>query len=69
VLTGTVAGLAAQGLLPFEAAAAGAYLHGLAGDIAARRVGEASLIAGDLVAALPQAICQTLSGVDESDEL
>jgi NAD(P)H-hydrate epimerase len=69
VLTGTVAGLVAQGLLPFEAAAAGAYLHGLAGDIAARRVGEASLIAGDVVAALPQAIDRTLSGVDESDDL
>lgn len=69
VLTGTVAGLIAQGLLPFEAAAAGAYLHGLAGDIAARRVGEASLIAGDVVAALPQAICQTLSGVENGEEL
>jgi NAD(P)H-hydrate epimerase len=60
VLTGVVAGLLAQGLLPFEAAGAGAYLHGLAGDLAARRTGEASLVAGELVNSLPQAICQVL---------
>lgn len=62
VLTGMVAGLIAQGLLPFEAAAAGAYLHGLAGDLAARRVGEASLVAGDLLEALPEAICGVMAG-------
>jgi NAD(P)H-hydrate epimerase len=56
VLTGMIAGLLAQGLLPFEAAAAATYLHGLAGDIAAARMGEASLLAGDLVEALPEAI-------------
>jgi NAD(P)H-hydrate epimerase len=56
VLTGMVAGLLAQGLLPFEAAAAATYLHGLAGDIAAARVGEASLLASDLVEALPEAM-------------
>ncbi len=62
VLTGMVAGLIAQGLLPFEAAAAGAYLHGLAGDLAARSVGEASLLAGDLLEMLPSAICQVSEG-------
>jgi ADP-dependent NAD(P)H-hydrate dehydratase / NAD(P)H-hydrate epimerase len=56
VLTGMIAGLIAQGLLPFEAAAAGAYLHGLAGDIATERVGQASMLAGDLVEALPEAM-------------
>lgn len=64
VLTGMVAGLIAQGLLPFEAACAGSYLHGLAGDIAARQVGEASLIASDLLRALPQAICETAAGAE-----
>ncbi|UCC68854.1 MAG: NAD(P)H-hydrate dehydratase [Armatimonadota bacterium] len=62
VLTGMVAGLIVQGLLPFEAAAAGAYLHGLAGDLAAQRVGEESLVAGDLLAALPDALCQVRRG-------
>jgi NAD(P)H-hydrate epimerase len=58
VLTGMVAGLIAQGLLPFEAAAAATYLHGLAGDIAAQRLGQASMLAGDLVDALPEAMRQ-----------
>ena len=61
VLTGMVAGLIAQGLLPFEAAAAAAYLHGLAGDIAAERLGEASMLAGDLVDALPEALWRVTS--------
>ncbi len=56
VLTGMVAGLIAQGLLPFEAAAAATYLHGLAGDIAAGNVGQASMLAGDLLGAVPDAI-------------
>ena len=56
VLTGMVAGLIAQGLLPFEAAGTGAYLHGLAGDLAAKRVGEASLVAGEMTNTLPEAI-------------
>jgi len=60
VLTGLVAGLIAQGLLPFEAACAGAYLHGLAGDLAASSTGEASLVAGDLIRFLPQAMRQVL---------
>ncbi len=62
VLTGMIAGLLAQRLLPFEAAAAGTYLHGLAGDIAAARVGEASLVAGDLLEALPAAIQRVSRG-------
>lgn len=49
VLTGIVAGLLAQGTNAFEAAAAGAYLHGAAGDRAASRKGEAGCMAGDIV--------------------
>ena len=55
VLTGIIAALIGQHLDPFTAAKAGVYLHGLAGDLAARRVGQISLIAGDLLAELPAA--------------
>lgn len=67
VLTGMVAGLLAQGLLPFEAASAATYCHGLAGDIAAARVGEASLVATDLLEALPEAIQQVASHARPSE--
>ncbi len=59
VLTGIVAGLAAQGCPPENAAILGAYLHGLAGDLAAREKGMYSMIAGDLLDSLPAAIGQT----------
>jgi NAD(P)H-hydrate epimerase len=56
VLAGTITGLLAQGLKPYDAALAGAYLHGLAGDQAARKVGsERSVVAGDVVEALADA--------------
>ena len=56
VLTGCIAALLGQGLDPSRAAAAGAYLHGLAGDLAAREKGMMGLVAGDLVLTLPEAI-------------
>jgi NAD(P)H-hydrate epimerase len=55
VLTGLIAALWCQGLDTFDAARLGVYLHGLAGDLAAAELGEASLIASDLVRWLPQA--------------
>jgi len=55
VLTGVIAGLLAQGLSPFQAAQLGVYIHGLAGDIARDRVGETSLVATDVLRALPAA--------------
>lgn len=58
VLTGLIAALACQGLAPFEAARLGAYLHGLAGDLAARELGQESLMASDLVRFLPQAFAE-----------
>ncbi len=66
VLTGLLTGLLAQGYAPAAAARLGVYLHGLAGDLAAARHGQAALIAGDLVDALGQA-WQVLEGgaVDE----
>ncbi len=56
VLTGLIAGLISQGLTPFEAAVLGAHLHGSAGDIAAARLGEASVTAGSILEALPEAM-------------
>ena len=55
VLAGIIGGLLAQGIAPFEAACAGAYVHGLAGDIAAREKTARAMIAGDIIEALPQA--------------
>jgi NAD(P)H-hydrate epimerase len=55
VLTGTIGGLLARGLGALDAAAAGAYLHGLAGTLAGRTLGEGTL-AGDVAAHLPEAV-------------
>ncbi len=56
VLTGMIAGLLGQRVPLFNAARLGVYLHGLAGDLAAREVGDVGLIASDLAARIPQAI-------------
>jgi NAD(P)H-hydrate epimerase len=56
VLAGAVVGMRAQGLPPFEAALAGAYLHGLAGELARDALGDAGVVAGDLMGLLPLAI-------------
>ncbi|MDD5593207.1 MAG: NAD(P)H-hydrate dehydratase [Candidatus Margulisbacteria bacterium] len=56
VLTGMIVGLAARGIPAFEAAAAAVYLHGLAGDLAAKEKGEYGLIASDLIEKIPNAI-------------
>jgi NAD(P)H-hydrate epimerase len=59
VLTGLLAGLLAQRpQAPLEATLAAVYLHGLAGDIAARELGQRSLIASDLITNLSEAILQ-----------
>jgi NAD(P)H-hydrate epimerase len=55
VLTGLIVALLCQGHLSFEAARLAAHLHGLAGDLAAKELGEISLIARDLIEFLPKA--------------
>jgi len=55
ILTGTIAALLGQKLSPLEAAVLGVYLHGLAGDVAAERLGQVSATAADLLDALPEA--------------
>lgn len=64
VLTGLIAGLLAQGLGALDAARLGVYLHGLAGDLAAARTGEAALAAGDLLTYLPAAFQELEEGED-----
>ena len=56
VLAGAIVGLIAQGLAPFEAASLGVYLHGLAGELVRQELGDAGVVAGDLLPALPRAI-------------
>jgi NAD(P)H-hydrate epimerase len=56
VLTGMIASFLGQGIEPFEAAKLGTYLHGLAGDIAVKKIGQASLIATDLLNNIHKAI-------------
>lgn len=57
VLTGMIAGLRSQGLSPFAAAVAGAWIHAQSGLVATEQVGhEASVLAGDLIEALPEVL-------------
>ena len=63
VLTGMLAGLTAQfGTQSWaHVLSLGVYLHGLAGDIAASRVGQAPLVASDLVESIPEAYARVLA--------
>ncbi len=56
VLTGMMVGLLAQGLPSWEAACVATYLHGFAGDLAATALGQAGLIAGDVIDQIPFAL-------------
>jgi hydroxyethylthiazole kinase-like uncharacterized protein yjeF len=56
VLSGCIAGLAAQGLPLFEAACLGVYLHGAAGDMVRERLGDTGMLASDLLPVLPLVI-------------
>lgn len=55
VLAGAITALLAQGLAPFDAAVTGAYLHGLAGELAAEEIGLAGVVAEDIISYLPAA--------------
>jgi ADP-dependent NAD(P)H-hydrate dehydratase len=55
VLTGVITALLGQGLCDFDAAVLGVYIHGLAGDIAAERIGQVSLMTTDIIDSLPDA--------------
>jgi NAD(P)H-hydrate epimerase len=62
VLTGLLVALVCQGLRPLEAARLAVYLHGLAGDLAADKLGQQALIASDLVDFLGPAFMKYLQG-------
>ena len=62
VLTGLLVSLLAQGYKPAEAARAGVFLHGLAGDLACREVGEEGLVASDIVDYLGKAFVKVREG-------
>lgn len=57
-LTGVIAALVAQGMSPWDAARLGVHVHGLAGDLAAARIGQISMIATDIIDDLPPAFQQ-----------
>jgi len=62
VLAGTIGGLLAQGMPPFAAASAGVYLHSRAGLLVSARLGDAGLLASDLLPELPLALRATKDG-------
>lgn len=55
VLTGIILALCAQKYTALDACRLGVFLHGLAGDLAAQKLGEHSLTASDIIEFLPQA--------------
>ncbi|MBI4373147.1 MAG: NAD(P)H-hydrate dehydratase [Candidatus Omnitrophica bacterium] len=60
ILAGVIAAMLAQKIKPFQAACFGVFIHGLAGDLAAEVKGEISLVAGDILNALPLAFQKIL---------
>ena len=63
VLTGLIGGFLAQGLAPWDAARLGVYLHGLAADFFVSHHGQRGMIAGDLLAVLPQMLTEFSQGL------
>ena len=55
VLAGIIGSMLAQGANPFKAAAAGVFLHGTVGDIAAEKLGRISMLPTDMTELLPDA--------------
>ncbi|MCE5199437.1 MAG: NAD(P)H-hydrate dehydratase [Armatimonadota bacterium] len=64
VLSGMIGGLLAQSeMQPWGIATSAVYVHGRAGELAAERLGEASMLASDLVDSLPAAIQEVLAAM------
>ena len=58
VLAGMITGFLAQGLSPFESASAGVYLHTTAADNVSAEIGDAGLLASDLLPQIPRVMRQ-----------
>ena len=54
VLAGMITALVGQGIAPLKAAAFGAWLHGAAGDICARDIGQYGMLPSDMLTVLPR---------------
>ncbi len=63
VLTGMISALLAQGLTPGNASILGVYMHGLVGNAVAKKKGKHSLIASDMINAIPAVFKSVLPGV------
>ncbi len=66
VLTGLIAGFLAQGLTGTQAAIAGAFVHGMAGDLARQQWGQRGMIAGDILKLVPEALLLLENGETKS---
>ena len=61
VLAGMIAAFLGQGLRPFDAARHAVYIHGLAGDLAAKEKTQVGMIASDIVEKIPEALKKVVS--------
>jgi len=67
VLAGAIVGFLAQGQAPLDAALAGTYIHGLAGELVRKELGGTGMVAGDLLPVLPKVIKLLSSGLIERE--
>lgn len=62
VLAGAIAGLSAQGCSLFDAAVAGVFIHGQAGELVKEKMGDTGMLAGDMLPVLPVVISWVRKG-------
>jgi NAD(P)H-hydrate epimerase len=60
VLTGMIGALLVQGMDPYDAASFGVWLHGAAGDRAARRIGPVGFLASEIMESIPAQLQELL---------